>query len=187
MKALLIERPHVAHLVDLPTPELGDDGVLVRVAAVGICGSDVELLEGRRPLPYARYPIVPGHEWAGTIERVGRHAYGLAPDDRVVAEGFRNCGTCRQCRQGNTNLCEDEYAETGFTHQGACASISSGVEWAAGHAGRKAFSGRVVEGTGENAVDWQGLLSRVLADRLGGATPTSPQCEASVSFRRPAA
>ena len=121
MKALLIERPHAARLVVLPTPEPGDDEVLVRVAAVGLCGSDLELLEGRRPLPYVRYPIVPGHEWAGTIERVGSRVRSLAPGDKVTAEGFRACGTCRRCRAGDTNLCEDEYAETGFTHQGACA------------------------------------------------------------------
>lgn len=123
MKALRVERPHVAHLVDLPVPAPGSDEVLVRVGAAGICGSDVELLEGQRPLPYVRYPIVPGHEWAGIVERIGSAVHDVQPGNKVVAEGFRHCGTCRRCREGNTNLCEAEYAETGFTHPGAFAEF----------------------------------------------------------------
>lgn len=123
MKAIVVERPHNARMVNLSVPELGEGEVRVRVGAVGICGSDVELLEGLRPAPYVRYPIVPGHEWAGTVEAVGREVRGIAPGDRVVAEGFRNCGICDRCREGNTNLCTAEYAETGFTHQGAFAEL----------------------------------------------------------------
>jgi threonine dehydrogenase-like Zn-dependent dehydrogenase len=104
-----------------PRPAPGPGEVLVRVGAAGICGSDVEVLEGRRPAPYVRYPIIPGHEWAGTIEAVGLGVEGLEPGAVVVAEGFRACGACPRCREGRTNLCSAEYAETGFTHAGAFA------------------------------------------------------------------
>jgi L-iditol 2-dehydrogenase len=121
MCALVIERPGAAAVVELDRPRPSGGEVLVRVRATGICGSDVELLEGRRPAPYARYPIVPGHEWAGTVAATGPDVFGLGPGDPVVAEGFRACGTCPRCREGLTNLCTAEYAETGFTEPGACA------------------------------------------------------------------
>lgn len=123
MRALVVERPGLAQMSDLATPEPGPGEVLVRVAAAGICGSDLELLQGSRPAPYVRYPVVPGHEWAGTVARVGPGVRGLASGDPVVAEGFRSCGACDRCREGRTNLCLSEYAETGFTHQGAFAEF----------------------------------------------------------------
>jgi L-iditol 2-dehydrogenase len=123
MHAVLVERPGAARLQRLPRPEPGPGEILVRVGAAGICGSDVEVLEGRRPSPYVRYPIIPGHEWAGTIEAVGRGVDGLEPGAAVVAEGFRACGNCARCREGRTNLCSADYAETGFTHSGAFADF----------------------------------------------------------------
>ena len=62
MRALVIERPQRASVADVARPEAGAGELLVRVAATGICGSDVEILDGRRPAPYVRYPIIPGHE-----------------------------------------------------------------------------------------------------------------------------
>jgi L-iditol 2-dehydrogenase len=121
MRAVRVERPGVAGVVtiDRPVPAAGE--VLVAVAATGICGSDVELLAGSRPAPYVRYPIVPGHEWSGTVAEVGPAVAGVEPGDRVVVEGFRACGACDRCKEGRTNLCSAGYAETGFTHQGAFA------------------------------------------------------------------
>lgn len=123
MRALLFQAPNSSSLVDLPLPTPASDEVVVRVGAAGICGSDVELLHGTRPEPYARYPIVPGHEWAGTIESVGSEVNDLAAGDAVVAEGIRYCGTCPRCAEGHTNLCTGPYAETGFTHPGAFAEL----------------------------------------------------------------
>ena len=121
MRAVVIESPGVARLSRLSIPEPGPDEVLVSVAAAGICGSDIEILRGTRPAPYVRYPVVPGHEWAGAVAAVGAGVRGIAVGDRVVAEGFRSCGVCDRCREGRTNLCSAEYAETGFTHPGAFA------------------------------------------------------------------
>jgi L-iditol 2-dehydrogenase len=123
MRALVVERPGLARLSAVDIPEPGPGEVLVRVAAAGICGSDLELMSGSRPAPYVRYPIVPGHEWAGTVVGVGAGAEGLAAGDAVVAEGFRSCGVCDRCTEGRTNLCMTEYAETGFTHPGAFAEF----------------------------------------------------------------
>ena len=121
MRAVVVDRPGAAELQRVPKPQPGPGEVLVRVAAAGICGSDVEVLEGRRPPPFVRYPIIPGHEWAGTVAAVGPGVDGVDIGAAVVAEGFRACGDCARCREGLTNLCDVEYAETGFTHAGAFA------------------------------------------------------------------
>jgi L-iditol 2-dehydrogenase len=123
MRAVVVERPGAATLQRVPRPEPGPGEVLVRVGAAGICGSDVEVLEGRRPARYVRYPIIPGHEWAGMVAAVGRGVENVDEGDAVVAEGFRACGDCARCREGRTNLCAAEYAETGFTHAGAFADF----------------------------------------------------------------
>ncbi len=123
MRAVVIEEPHTTRVVDIERPNPGAGEVLVRVGAVGICGSDVELIEGTRPPRYVRYPIIPGHEWAGTVELVGPNVTGVKQGDRIVAEGFQNCGVCARCREGRTNLCVAEYAETGFTEAGAFAEF----------------------------------------------------------------
>jgi len=122
MRAVVVERPGSATLRRVPRPEPGPGEVLVRVGAAGICGSDVEVLEGRRPAAYVRYPIIPGHEWAGVVEAVGPDVERVE-GAVVVAEGFRACGGCARCREGRTNLCAADYAETGFTHAGAFADF----------------------------------------------------------------
>jgi threonine dehydrogenase-like Zn-dependent dehydrogenase len=121
VRALLVAGPGQAAVADVPDPVPGPGQALVAVEAAGICGSDVELLDGRRPAAYVRYPVVPGHEWAGRVEAVGPGVDGLAPGDPVVAEGLRACGVCDRCAEGRTNLCQAGYAETGFTLPGALA------------------------------------------------------------------
>jgi 2-desacetyl-2-hydroxyethyl bacteriochlorophyllide A dehydrogenase len=122
MRALVVQEPGRYAVEDLPEPAPGPGEVLVAVAAAGICGSDLELVDGRRPAAYVRYPVVPGHEWAGRVVGAGPGVDGsLEPGDPVVAEGLRACGVCARCAEGRTNLCLADYAETGFTHQGALA------------------------------------------------------------------
>jgi len=70
---------------DLPIPDIADDEVLVAARSVGVCHSDIELLEGRYIIPF-EYPIIPGHEWAGEIVRVGSKVTSFAVGDRVVGE-----------------------------------------------------------------------------------------------------
>lgn len=119
--AVVVRRPDDFVIEETPVSGPGRGEVLVRVGAAGICGSDVELFAGTRPAEYVSYPVVPGHEWSGTVAAVGPDVPPEAVEigDRVVAQGFRNCGRCPRCREGATNLCEAGYAETGFTHPGA--------------------------------------------------------------------
>jgi L-gulonate 5-dehydrogenase len=88
-----------------PVPEPGDGEALLRVEAVGLCGSDYHLFDGTHP--YARFPQVQGHEFTGIVERLPRGYEGLiGPGDRVAVEPLLWCGRCFACRRGRTNCCE---------------------------------------------------------------------------------
>jgi threonine dehydrogenase-like Zn-dependent dehydrogenase len=121
MRAFVVTAPGSFGVEEVDEPRPGPDEVAVEVEATGICGSDLELLDGTRPAAYVRYPVIPGHEWAGRVAEAGPGVTGLAPGDPVVAEGLRACGVCARCGEGRTNLCLAPYAETGFTHPGALA------------------------------------------------------------------
>ena len=91
-------------MAEVPTPEPAADEVLIRVAACGICGSDVHGYDGSsgRRIP----PLVMGHEAAGTIETVGRDVKHFAAGDRVTFDSTVYCGECANCRRGDINLCD---------------------------------------------------------------------------------
>lgn len=120
-RAARIETPGRLHVVEVPEPAPAPGEVVVRVAWAGVCGSDVELFAGSRPRGYARYPIVPGHEWSGTVDAVGDGVDAGLLGRPVVAEGFRSCQVCPACRRGEPTVCLAEYDETGFTQDGAWA------------------------------------------------------------------
>ncbi len=88
---------------DVPVPEPGPSDVVVRVAACGICGSDVHFLEGM-PVPGGT-PLTLGHEPAGIIESVGAGVTGWSVGDRVAITLGAGCGECRTCRMGHPNAC----------------------------------------------------------------------------------
>ena len=104
MKALLLSRYKHLEIVDLPEPVPGPGEVLVRVAACGICGSDIHGYDGStgRRIP----PIVMGHEAAGTVCAWGEGVTGFANDDRVTFDSTVYCGSCTPCLRGELNLCE---------------------------------------------------------------------------------
>ena len=96
----------------------GPDDVLVRSHAAGVCRTDIEMVIGQLTDPrWVRFPLVPGHEWSGTIAAVGERVADLAPGDRVVCEGMIPCNRCRRCKAGDTQLCEN-YDQLGFTRGG---------------------------------------------------------------------
>jgi 2-desacetyl-2-hydroxyethyl bacteriochlorophyllide A dehydrogenase len=97
-----------------PQPDAGE--VLVRVRAVGICGSDIGLIHGEGP-PWADWPMVPGHEVCAEVLELGEGVEDLSVGDRVVQHGFVYCGTCKACREGRYYQC-DEIREIGFSVDG---------------------------------------------------------------------
>jgi aryl-alcohol dehydrogenase len=108
-------------LFDLVDAELSaprDDEVLVRIHGVGICHSDVSVLEGGLPLPL---PAVLGHEGSGIVTAVGRAVRTVAPGDAVVLT-FRSCGRCARCAANEPAYCEQFHAlnTTGCRPDGSC-------------------------------------------------------------------
>jgi len=92
-------------LEERPVPEPGAGEILVRVAACGLCRTDLHVVEG--DLPLVRSPIVPGHQAVGRVERPGPGATRFAPGERVgIAWLRRTCGACAYCSSGRENLCE---------------------------------------------------------------------------------
>src|SRR5439155_17300269 len=87
-------------LLDPPGPK----EVLVRVAAAGVCHSDLHLAQGH--LGYERVPIVLGHEGAGVVEAVGVEVVHVQAGDKVAFNFAPACGDCSMCRAGRPNLCE---------------------------------------------------------------------------------
>jgi L-iditol 2-dehydrogenase len=105
-RAAVLYAPRDVRVEERPTPEPGPLDVLVEIAAVGVCGSDVHYYEeGRIAERVVRAPHVLGHESAGRVvdagERVTKHRVG----DRVALEPGLPCGRCRECRTGAYNLC----------------------------------------------------------------------------------
>lgn len=120
-RAVHVDAPGQIRVAEMTPREPGPGEALVRVAWAGICGSDLEVEAGTRPAPYVNYPVTPGHEWSGTVAAVGDGIAAGLVGKKVVGEGFRSCLSCEACRSGDTNLCQNGYAETGFTHPGAWA------------------------------------------------------------------
>jgi L-iditol 2-dehydrogenase len=85
VKALQYVEQGRAEVVELPVPEIAEDEVLVAARSVGVCHSDIDLLEGRYIIPFS-YPLIPGHEWSGEVVQVGPKVTGLSVGDRVVGE-----------------------------------------------------------------------------------------------------
>lgn len=105
MVAIVVEEPHQLRIAAAPksvaTPGPGE--VSVRVLMAGICGSDLHILHGSNP--FARYPRIIGHEFAGVIESVGTGVEALRPGQRVVVDPVVSCGHCYACRIGRSNVC----------------------------------------------------------------------------------
>jgi len=105
MKALLLSQYNQLDIADLPAPVPGVDEILVRVAACGICGSDVHGYDGTsgRRIP----PIVMGHEAAGVVASAGPGVSKFKPGDRVTFDSTVYCGQCEFCLGGDINLCNN--------------------------------------------------------------------------------
>ncbi|WP_433296426.1 zinc-dependent alcohol dehydrogenase [Actinoplanes sp. CA-030573] len=88
---------------DVPEPREGE--VLVRMAAAGVCGSDVHALQGKHPFIVLPYP--PGHEVSGTVEALGPGVTAVRAGQRVTMEPFLPCWRCKQCVAGRQNVCEN--------------------------------------------------------------------------------
>jgi 2-desacetyl-2-hydroxyethyl bacteriochlorophyllide A dehydrogenase len=120
MRAAVISGPGEVEVttIDDPAPEAGE--VVVAVAACGICGTDLHILDGHFA---PSLPIVPGHEFAGEVVAVGKGVEQVAIGDRVAVDPSLYCGACQECRRGRGNLCE-RWGAIGVSTAGGAADFA---------------------------------------------------------------
>jgi len=116
-QAVMVAPEEIAYR-EVPVPEIGPAHVLVRVARIGICGSDIHVWHGRHP--YTSYPVVQGHEVSGTVAEVGAEVTGLREGELVTIRPQVVCGRCGPCRRGESHICES-LRVMGFQTEGAAA------------------------------------------------------------------
>jgi propanol-preferring alcohol dehydrogenase len=127
MKAWTLNKPapvseHPLQLTERAIPVPSNDEILLRVAACGICRTDLHVVEGE--LPVRRSPVIPGHQIVGSVAALGSGVEDFALWDRVgVAWVNRTCGKCEFCVAGRENLC-DEAMFTGWTVDGGYAEYA---------------------------------------------------------------
>ena len=113
-------------LSEVPVPTIAGNEVLIRIHTCGVCHTELDEIEGRTPPPH--FPVIPGHQVVGRIERSGQDVSKFSVGDRVgVAWIHSACGTCEQCRKGLPNLC-GRFAATGRDRNGGYAEYIGAPE-----------------------------------------------------------
>jgi D-arabinose 1-dehydrogenase-like Zn-dependent alcohol dehydrogenase len=144
MKAVVLQRPggvEQMKLEEIPTPEVSEGRVLVKIHACGVAHRDV--IERRGGHPFLATPIVQGHEFAGEVVEVGAGVQRWAPGDRVVNLYTDSCGTCAHCVGGDERLCagvseaygltaNGGYAEYALVRERGLERLADGIPWASG-------------------------------------------------------
>ena len=126
MKAALIEEEFVLKTVETDIPKPRKDELLIEVAASGICGTDLHIYQGDYK---GAYPIIPGHEFSGTVKECGPEVRNFKPGDRVAVEPNLSCGCCYDCLSNRQHFCENVEA-VGVTLPGGMAQFVCAPEGA---------------------------------------------------------
>ena len=124
MKASLILQPNHIETREVPLPEPGAGEVLVKVMASGICGTDIHIFRGEY---LGSYPVIPGHEFAGVIEKIGAAVTRFQVGDRVAIEPNIACDNCVNCLNNRHNFCLNWQA-VGVTRPGGMAQYVTAPE-----------------------------------------------------------
>ena len=135
MRTLTILEPGKVKVQDTPVPDPGPGEVQVKVAACGICGTDVHILRGEY---MGDYPIVPGHEFAGQVTATGEGVARIRVGDRVAVEPNIACDNCRNCLNNRQNFCLN-WEAIGVTLQGGMAEYVVAPEKAVFATGELSF------------------------------------------------
>ena len=166
MQAMVLEAPGRALVWrERPDPEPDAGMVRIRVAACGVCRTDLHVVDGE--LPDIRYPIVPGHEIVGRVEALGAGVTALRLGERVGVPwlGY-TCGVCRYCREGMENLC-DRPLFTGYTRDGGYATHTIADARYAFPLGEDGDDVSVAPLLCAGLIGWRSLVMAGNAERLG--------------------
>jgi L-iditol 2-dehydrogenase len=138
MKAAVWHGPSDLSIQDISQPSPSESEVLIRTKAVGICGTDLEIYDGR--FKQSKPPLIIGHEGGGVVEAVGAGVSRLKKGDGVVVSGLLYCGECEYCQRGQYGLCDHgrvlgiigaqgEYAEYFVAPEKNCHLLPDKVTW----------------------------------------------------------
>lgn len=117
----ILIQPDPLKLIELPVPEINDHEICIKVSACGVCHTELDEIEGRLTPPH--FPIIPGHQVVGYVNRIGAKTERFRPGDRVGVAWINSaCGNCRYCRSDRENLCAD-FQGTGMDVDGGYAEF----------------------------------------------------------------
>ena len=122
MKALLKKSPQAGlAMEDVPKPQIGINDVLIKIKKTSICGTDIHIFNWDSwAQKTIKTPVVIGHEFVGTVEKIGSNVHDVELGELVSGEGHIVCGRCRNCRAGRRHLCKEPKA-VGIDRNGAFA------------------------------------------------------------------
>lgn len=125
MQAIVQSGPESVDVVDRKRPSITEDQVLIEVHSTGVCGSDAHAYQYEGGYEWVEIPRIMGHEYSGEIVEVGANVDSFSPGDRVVEEPTRTCGTCFQCKNGQSNVCQN-FSLKGMHRDGSYAEYTIG-------------------------------------------------------------
>jgi 2-desacetyl-2-hydroxyethyl bacteriochlorophyllide A dehydrogenase len=124
MKAVVFPKIKKFEIKDIEIPEINDKEVLIKNSFAGFCGTDLKIFNGDY---VAKYPLIPGHEFSGIVEKVGKNVKGIKKGQRVAIEHTITCGSCYYCKRNEQNLCINR-GSYGTTANGGFAEYSKVTE-----------------------------------------------------------
>jgi len=124
MKAVFFNGPGNFEIKDIEIPEINEDEILIRTKYSGLCGTDLKIFKGDYTV---NFPVIPGHEFSGVVDRVGKNIKTFKSGDRVAVDQTLSCGVCYYCRSNRRNLCETR-GSYGTTKNGGFAEYTKVLE-----------------------------------------------------------
>lgn len=126
MKQSIMTEPGKIKFLDVESPEIKEDQILMQTQRIGVCGSDIHVYHGLHP--YTRYPVIQGHEVSGVISALGSEVHGFSVGDKITFTPQVTCGECYPCRNGMYHICES-LKVMGFQTDGAAQEYFALPEW----------------------------------------------------------
>jgi D-arabinitol dehydrogenase (NADP+) len=117
MKSLVIPEPDKTEVQSVPIPEPPEKELLIKIMACGICGTDIHIFRGEY---FGDYPVVPGHEFSGIVEKIGQGVRRFKEGERVSVEPNISCDNCHSCLNNRQNFCLN-WEAVGVTRPGGMA------------------------------------------------------------------
>ena len=120
MRAAVFKGKNKIDIESVPMPKLGDEDVLIKVMACGICGTDIHIYNGEEGAAATNPPIILGHEFSGIIEHKGKNVVDIDTGDRVTVDPNNMCGKCYYCKNKMAQFCSNMIGYGTTKNGGVC-------------------------------------------------------------------